>query len=77
MSQNSVDRLLTRRRVPIVGLSGKTIATKQIDRFGDLVRALGVDTGADELVRARAAFDNAAEHLSRVARRKSRRTRPR
>jgi iron complex transport system substrate-binding protein len=58
-------------RVPIVGLNGHEIATKQIDRFGDLARALGSDPMADALVRARAAFLRAAASLSEIARRKS------
>jgi iron complex transport system substrate-binding protein len=57
-------------RVPIVGLNGREIATTQIDRFGDLARALGSDTrGA--IGRARAAFHRAAASLSAIARRKS------
>jgi iron complex transport system substrate-binding protein len=59
------------KRVPIVGLSGHVIATKQIDRFGDLAFALGADTTADAIVRARGAFHRAAERLSEVGRRKS------
>jgi iron-desferrioxamine transport system substrate-binding protein len=59
------------RQVPIIGVNGRAIATKQIDRFGDLVRALGIDTTAGTIVRARAAFDDAAERLSRIARRTS------
>ena len=43
-------------RVPIVGFDGHAIATKQIDRFGDLVRDLGSDTMAGATGRARAAF---------------------
>jgi iron complex transport system substrate-binding protein len=58
-------------RVPIVGLNGHAIATKQIDRFGDLARALGSDTAAPALARARAAFFRAAAGLSEIARRKS------
>ena len=58
-------------KVPIVGLSGKTIATGQIDRFEDLARALGVDTRAGTIGRARAAFVIASERLSRIARRKA------
>jgi iron complex transport system substrate-binding protein len=58
-------------RVPIVGLSGHPIATKQIDRFGDLARELGSDTTTGEFERARAAFVKAAANLSVVARRKS------
>jgi iron complex transport system substrate-binding protein len=58
-------------RVPIVGLSGRTIATQQINRFGDLVRELGVDIGAGTIARAHSAFDRAAERLSRIANRKS------
>jgi iron complex transport system substrate-binding protein len=57
----------TASRVPVVGLNGKTIATEQIGRFGDLARALGVDTGAGRIARAHAAFDRGAERLSRVA----------
>jgi iron complex transport system substrate-binding protein len=58
-------------RVPIVGFNGRAIATKQIDRFGDLVRALGVDTNAGRNARARGAFVRAADRLSRIAKRKS------
>jgi iron complex transport system substrate-binding protein len=58
-------------RVPIVGLNGHAIATKQIDRFGDLARALGSDTMAGAIGRAHAAFLRAAVRLSAVARRKS------
>jgi iron complex transport system substrate-binding protein len=58
-------------RVPIVGLNGHVIATKQIDRFSDLARALGSDTMAGAIVRARAAFLTAAASLSGIARRKS------
>jgi iron complex transport system substrate-binding protein len=58
-------------RVPIVGLDGRAIATKQIDRFGDLARALGVDTKAVAIARARAAFLRATASLSTIARRKS------
>jgi iron complex transport system substrate-binding protein len=60
-----------RSLVPIVGLSGRVIATKQIDRFGDLARGLGADTKADAIVRARAGFQRAAAGLSEIARRKS------
>jgi iron complex transport system substrate-binding protein len=62
---------LIRSRVPIVGLDGHVTATRQIDRFGDLARALGVDTTAAAIVRARAAFRAAAASLSGVAARKS------
>ena len=68
------DRAQERRtasRVPIVGINGKAIATEQIGRFGDLARALGVDTAAGPIARAHAAFDRAAERLSRVARGKA------
>jgi iron complex transport system substrate-binding protein len=58
-------------QVPIVGLNGRVIATKQIDRFGDLARALGSDTAAGAIVRARAAFLRAEARLSAIARRKS------
>ncbi|HEX8856647.1 MAG TPA: hypothetical protein VF752_13705 [Thermoleophilaceae bacterium] len=58
-------------RVPIVGFSGHVIATKQIDRFGDLVRELGSDTMGGANGRARAAFLRAAASLSQIARRKS------
>jgi iron complex transport system substrate-binding protein len=60
-----------RSRVPIVGLDGHAIATQQIDRFGDLARALGSDTTAGAIVRARAAFLRAAASLSEIARRTS------
>jgi iron complex transport system substrate-binding protein len=58
-------------QVPIVGLNGHVIATKQIDRFGALARALGSDATAGGIARARAAFLRAAARLSEVARRKS------
>jgi iron complex transport system substrate-binding protein len=58
-------------QVPTVGINGNAIATKQIDRFGDLVRDLGSDTTADAIGRARAAFLRAAANLSSVARSKS------
>jgi iron complex transport system substrate-binding protein len=58
-------------RVPIVGLDGHAIATDQIDRFGDLARALGSDTTSGAIVGARAAFRRAAARLSDIARRKS------
>jgi iron complex transport system substrate-binding protein len=60
-----------RSLVPIVGLSGRVIATTQIDRFDDLARGLGSDTMAEAIVRARAAFLRAAASLSEVARRKA------
>jgi iron complex transport system substrate-binding protein len=59
------------RKVPIVGLSGRTIIPVQIVRFGEFVHALGVPTGSDRIVRAHEAFDRAAERLSRVGRRRS------
>jgi iron complex transport system substrate-binding protein len=58
-------------RVPIVGLNGRAIATKQIDRFGDLVRDLGLDAMGGASGRARAAFLRAAANLSGIARRRS------
>jgi iron complex transport system substrate-binding protein len=58
-------------QVPIVGLNGRTIATEQIDHFEHFVRALGVDTRAGAIGRARTAFVRASERLSRIARRKS------
>jgi iron complex transport system substrate-binding protein len=58
-------------QVPIVGLNGSAIATEQIDRFGDLVRALGVNTRSGTIGQARADFDRAAANLSGVAREKS------
>jgi iron complex transport system substrate-binding protein len=58
-------------RVPVVGLNGRVIATKQIDRFGDLARALRSDRMDSAIVRARAAFLRAAARLSEIARRKS------
>jgi iron complex transport system substrate-binding protein len=58
-------------KVPIVGLRGNTIASTQIARFGQLVRVLGVETARGRVARARAAFERAAVHVSRVADRKS------
>ena len=57
-------------RVPVAGLNGRLIATKQIGRFSDLARALGSSTTADAIVRARAGFVRAAARLSEIARRK-------
>jgi iron complex transport system substrate-binding protein len=58
-------------QVPIVGLNGGTSATEQIDRFADLVGALGVNTRSGPIARARAEFGKAAANLSGVARRRS------
>ena len=58
-------------RVPVVGFDGHVIATKQIERFGDLARALGSDTMVGAVGRARAAFRTAAANLSAIARRKA------
>jgi iron complex transport system substrate-binding protein len=58
-------------RVPTVGLNGHVIATKQVKRFGDLVHALGLDTGEGAIARAREAFLRASSNLSEVATRKS------
>jgi iron complex transport system substrate-binding protein len=58
-------------RVPIVGLNGHAIATRQIDRFGDLARALGSDTTAGAIGQARAAFLKAGARLSRIASREA------
>lgn len=58
-------------RVPIVGLNGHMDAIEQIGRFGDLARALGVNTTTGAIAGARAGFAAAAERLSRVAKRKS------
>ncbi len=55
--------------VPIVAINGNAIATEQIERFGDLVRALGVDTESDTISQARAEFSKAEANLSTVARR--------
>src|SRR5262245_24671765 len=56
--------------VPIVGINGHSSAVEQIDRFGDLARALGVDTKTEAIEAARAAFVAAAGRLSGVAQRK-------
>jgi iron complex transport system substrate-binding protein len=58
-------------QVPIVAMSGHVIATRQIDRFGDLARALGVNTQSGRVAQARSRFARAEASLSRVARRKS------
>jgi iron complex transport system substrate-binding protein len=58
-------------QVPIVGINGHVIATRQIDRFRDLARALAVNTTSGRVGQARAEFVTAAANLSRVARRKS------
>jgi iron complex transport system substrate-binding protein len=56
-------------QVPIVGINGHAIATEQIDRFADLVRALGVNTESGALAHARSEFGQAKAKLSAVARR--------
>ena len=58
-------------QVPIVGINGHVIGTRQIKRFGDLARALGVSSATATVAHSRAAFDRAAANLSEVARRKS------
>jgi iron complex transport system substrate-binding protein len=58
-------------QVPIVGINGHVIATRQIDRFGDLARALGANTKSDTIAHARANFVRAEQNLSQVARSKS------
>jgi iron complex transport system substrate-binding protein len=58
-------------RVPIVGIDGHAIATRQIDRFGDLVRGLGSNTTGGAIGRAREAFLRAEASLSGIAMRKS------
>jgi iron complex transport system substrate-binding protein len=57
-------------KVPIVGINGHATATRQLDRFGDLVSALGVDTTSRSIAQARAAFVDAETGLSAVAKRK-------
>jgi iron complex transport system substrate-binding protein len=56
-------------KVPIVGINGHETATRQIDRFGDLVSALGADTTSGSVAQARAAFVDAEARLSAVAKR--------
>ncbi len=58
-------------QVPIAAINGHVIATRQINRYGDLARALGVDTEAGTIARARAAFFEAEANLSRIAHRRS------
>jgi iron complex transport system substrate-binding protein len=58
-------------KVPIVGINGRANTTKQLDRFGDLAAALGVDTTSGSIAHARAAFVDAEAELSAVAKRKS------
>jgi iron complex transport system substrate-binding protein len=58
-------------KVPIVGINGHANATRQIERFGELVSALGVDTTSGSIAQARAAFVDAEAGLSEVAKRKS------
>jgi iron complex transport system substrate-binding protein len=57
--------------VPIVGIDGHAIGSRQIDRFGDLAHALGVSSASESTSQARSAFAEAEASLSRVARRKS------
>jgi iron complex transport system substrate-binding protein len=57
--------------VPIVAMNGHAIATRQIARFGDLARALGVSTTSGGISQARSAFARAAANLSQIARRES------
>jgi iron complex transport system substrate-binding protein len=55
-------------QVPIVGINGHAIATQQIGRFADLVRALGVNTESGAIAHARSEFGTAKAKLSAVAR---------
>jgi len=57
-----------RSRVPIVALNGRVIATRQIERFGQLAGALGADPASATIVRARAGFLRAGERLAHAAR---------
>ena len=57
-------------KVPIIGINGHSTSMEQIHRFGDLARALGVDTESGTIAAARAAFIAAAGKLSAVAQRK-------
>jgi iron complex transport system substrate-binding protein len=57
--------------VPIVAMNGEVIATRQIVRFGDLARALGVSRTSGRISRERSAFASAAANLSATARRGS------
>jgi iron complex transport system substrate-binding protein len=59
-------------QVPIAAINGHVIATRQINRYGDLARALGVNTDAGVIARARAEFVEAEASLSRIAQRRSR-----
>jgi iron complex transport system substrate-binding protein len=56
-------------QVPIVGINGHAIATKQIERFADLVRALGVNTESGPIADSRSEFGKARATLAAVARR--------
>jgi iron complex transport system substrate-binding protein len=58
-------------KVPIVAVNGHATARRQIERFGDLAAALGVDRTSGAIVRARATFVEAEARLSEVAKRKS------
>jgi iron complex transport system substrate-binding protein len=58
-------------QVAIAALNGHVIAAKQIERFGDLSRALGVNTSSGRIGQARAEFAAAEANLARVARQKS------
>jgi iron complex transport system substrate-binding protein len=58
-------------QVPIVALNGRVVATRQIDRFGDLAEGLGVSRTSRRISQARSEFTRAAANLSRTARRAS------
>jgi iron complex transport system substrate-binding protein len=58
-------------QVPIVGINGHAVGSRQIDRFGDLARALGVNPRSSRIAGARAAFEKAEANLSRIGRKKS------
>lgn len=58
-------------QVPIVGINGHVIGSRQIDRFGDLAHALGVSRTSERISQARSAFAKAEANLSRIARAKS------
>ena len=69
--KNVAQQRMIGAQVPIVGINSHVIATRQIDRFGDLARTLGVNTRSGKVADARAAFVRAETNMSRSARRQS------
>jgi iron complex transport system substrate-binding protein len=66
--KNLAQQKMIGSQVPIAGIDSHVVATREIERFGDLARALGVNTRSGRIARARADFVRAENRLSQIAR---------